>query len=526
MIQKDTPPLASLSDEGTQSILHEQSPQSVRISPSASTNEVNSDVEKQEPQPEEPTPEVDPDFITWSGPDDPKNPQNWSFKYKIWVTAAWVYSCFVTTVASSIFSSGAEVISADYHVGTTVVTLGVSLFLVGYTVGPPLYGPLSEHYGRKMPLLIGITLFTVFSIPVAVAKNIATILVGRFFQGAFGAVPLALIGGGLVDIWNPHQRAIAVTGAIGTLFWSPSLAPVMGNFMTETIGWRWNQWLSCIMGGVCTVIILFFFPETYTPLLLRQKAAKARKDGNPKAKSQYDGQVSSFQDVVRIYLIRGFVLLGTQPILQFITLYQGFVYGVSYLFFVSYPIAFQEDRHWDLGISSLPFLGIVIGVLIGCATVIFTIHRSIKHRKFDADGKPIIVPEDRLPVAIFGACLIPIGLFIFAWTSNPKIHWSGMVIGSIPVGAGLYIVFLQCFNYIIDCYMTMANSALGANTFVRSLFGAGFPLFGPAMYHHLGVAWATSILGFISIAMIPIPVLFWKYGAKIRAWSKKKTRKS
>lgn len=108
------------------------------------------------------------------------------------------------------------------------------------------------------------------------------------------------------------------------------------------------------------------------------------------------------------------VLLGTQPILQFITLYQGFVYGVSYLFFVSYPIAFQEDRHWDLGISSLPFLGIVVGVLIGCATVVFTIQRSIKHRRFGADGKPIIVPEDRLPIAIFGACLIPIGLFIFA----------------------------------------------------------------------------------------------------------------
>ena len=130
MIQKDTPPPASLFDEGTQSTLHEQSPQSVQISLSASTNEVNSDVEKQEPQPEAPPPEVDPDFITWSGPEDPKNPQNWPFKYKIWVTAAWVYSCFVTTVASSIFSSGAEVISADYHVGTTVVTLGVSLFLV------------------------------------------------------------------------------------------------------------------------------------------------------------------------------------------------------------------------------------------------------------------------------------------------------------------------------------------------------------------------------------------------------------
>ncbi|KAE8554993.1 hypothetical protein EYB25_003540 [Talaromyces marneffei] len=517
----DVSPPASLSDQDTRSTLHEQSPHSAQISPSASTNKVNDDVEKQEPQPEESSSQVDPDLITWSGPDDLSNPQNWSFKYKLWVTVAWVSSCFVTTVASSLFSSGAEVIGVEYHVGTTVVTLGVSLFLIGYTVGPPLYGPLSEHYGRKIPLLLGIALFTVFSIPVAVAKNIATILVGRFFQGAFGAVPLALIGGGLVDIWNPHQRAIAVTGAIGTLFWSPSLAPVMGNFMTETIEWRWNQWLSCIMGGVCTFAILFFFPETYTPLLLRQKAAKARKEGNPKARSQYDGQVSSFKDVMRMYLVRGFVLLGTQPILQAITLYQGFVYGLTYLFFVSYPIAFEEVRHWELGVSSLPFLGIVIGVLLGCAIVVFSIQRSAKHRRFDADRKPIIVPEDRLPIAIFGACLIPIGLFIFAWTSNPNIHWSGMVIGSIPVGAGLYIIFLQCFNYIIDCYMTMANSALGANTFVRSLFGAGFPLFGPVMYHRLGVAWATSVLGFISIAMIPIPVLFWKYGAQIRAWSEK-----
>ena len=130
MGDKDISPPASLSDEGTRSTLHEQSPQSIQISPSVSSNKVNNDIEKQEPQPEAPTPQVDPDLITWSGPEDPKNPQNWSFKYKIWVTAAWVYSCFVTTVASSIFSSGAEVISADYHVDTTVVTLGVSLFLV------------------------------------------------------------------------------------------------------------------------------------------------------------------------------------------------------------------------------------------------------------------------------------------------------------------------------------------------------------------------------------------------------------
>ena len=136
------------------------------------------------------------------------------------------------------------------------------------------------------------------------------------------------------------------------------------------------------------------------------------------------------------------------------------------------------------------------------------------------ENKGVIIPELRLPLMIIGGCILPIGFFIFAWTSDPNIHWSGMVIGSVPIGLGMFMVFVQAFNYIVDVYLQMANSAIAANTFVRSLFGAAFPIFGPYMYHNLGVDWATSVLGFISIAMIPIPVLFYKYGSKIRGWSK------
>ena len=65
-----------------------------------------------------------------------------------------------------------------------------------------------------------------------------------------------------------------------------------------------------------------------------------------------------------------------------------------------------------------------------------------------------------------------------------------------------------------------ANSALAANTFVRSLAGAGFPLFATPMYHKLGVPWATSLLGFLGVAMIPMPILFYIFGKKIRDMSK------
>jgi DHA1 family multidrug resistance protein-like MFS transporter len=139
-------------------------------------------------------------------------------------------------------------------------------------------------------------------------------------------------------------------------------------------------------------------------------------------------------------------------------------------------------------------------------------------RKMKKHGR--VIPEERLPPMILGSIILPIGLFWFAWTSNPHITWVPQVLAGIPIGWGILMIFLQGLNYIIDVYMWHANSAIAANTLLRSLAGAGFPLFATAMYHNLGVNWATSLLGFLCIAMIPAPILFYIYGAKIRKMSK------
>ena len=211
-------------------------------------------------------------------------------------------------------------------------------------------------------------------------------------------------------------------------------------------------------------------------------------------------------------------MLALEPILSLVTIYQAFTYGILYLVFVSYPIAFREVRHWSLGISGLAYLGLLTGVFLGAALVIA--HTVTRFAQITKANNNVVIPEQRLPLMILGGCLLPAGLFVYAWTSDPDVHWAGQIIGSIPIGMGLYLVFVQCINYIVDVYYPVANSAVSANAFVRSFFGAGFPLFGPAMYHHWGVAWATSLLAFLSIAMIPIPVLFYVYGQKIRSWSR------
>jgi len=121
---------------------------------------------------------------------------------------------------------------------------------------------------------------------------------------------------------------------------------------------------------------------------------------------------------------------------------------------------------------------------------------------------------------IVGGALLPIGMFWFAWTSNPNIIWVPQVISGSFIGAGVLLIFLQGLNYIIDVYKANANSAIAANTFFRSWLGAGFPMFANYMFKRLGVSWAMSLLGFLTVALFPVPILFFIYGARIRKKSK------
>ena len=207
-----------------------------------------------------------------------------------------------------------------------------------------------------------------------------------------------------------------------------------------------------------------------------------------------------------------------------ITLYQSLIYGIIYLLFEAYPISFIGHRHWKPTTAALPFLALSVGTLIGLAIVLINILTVFARQTRENSGK--IVPETRLPMMFFGGICVPIGIFWFAWTSNPSIPWAAQVLAGIPIGMGLFIIFIQGFNYIIDVYLSIANSAIAANTVVRSLFAFGFPMFAPAMYNGLGVSWASSLLGFIMLAMVPVPVIFYIYGARIRNMSKYSPNKS
>lgn len=463
--------------------------------------------------------ESDSKLVSWSGPDDPENPLNFPVWKKWAITICMASVTLVVTFASSVFSTATLVTAEEFNVSAEVMILGTSLFVLGFAFGPLVWAPLSELFGRKTPLLAGYFVFAVFQIPVAVSQNIYTIMIFRFFGGLFGSTPFGVVGGAMVDIWVPLDRGIAMSLFGGATFIGPVAGPIVGGFIVDSyLGWHWTAWITLIMAAFFGSIAFFVLPETHAPTLLKRRAQKLRLATRDWAlHSALEEQPVDINTLVFLYLLRPWKMLFLEPILLLITIYMAFVYGIIYLLFEAYPISFQQGRGWSSGVGALPFLAITVGVVGGVSLVVY-ISKTRYARIIKETGR--LQPEERLIPMMVGAVLFPAGLFWFAWTSDPHISWVPQVLSGILIGAGVMSIFLQGLNYIIDCFLMNSNSALAANGLLRAACGAGFPLFATAMYDRLGVEWATSLLGFIAVALIPVPVLFYIFGPRLRKMSR------
>ncbi|OJJ47393.1 hypothetical protein ASPZODRAFT_159273 [Penicilliopsis zonata CBS 506.65] len=462
-------------------------------------------------------------LVDFEGPDDPSHPFNWSLPRRVWTTAVVAVLNLIGTAASSIFETGNGQFMKEFGISHEVAVLGTSLFLAGYILGFLTFGPLSERFGRKWPLLCGLAVSSLFDLMPALGHSLPAILIGRFFGGLFGVAPVAVFGGVLSDCWPTAQRGIAMALTVSLVFSGPTWGPVFGGFImgSSALDWRWNMWVVIIAGLSATALCVVVFPETYPPAILRRKARRLRKKtGDESIRTASDKEGLSLQEITRVYLIRPFWLFTTQPILALLTLYQSFVYGVLFLFYQTYPVAFGTNRGWATSLEYLPLLAIIVGIFVAAIGIVIHNQLYFRHHCHTPDG--VFIPESRLPPMIVGGILVPIGMFWFAWTATPAVAWASPICASVVIGAGMYLLFIQGFNYIVDCYTTMANSAMGVNGSMRSIFGTVFPLFATQMVHALGVARTTTILGALSAALVPVPICFWYWGDRIRAWSSAK----
>ncbi|KAM0715133.1 hypothetical protein Q7P37_009598 [Cladosporium fusiforme] len=451
---------------------------------------------------------------------DPENPKNWSKAFKWWVTMVVALTCFVVAFNSSVITAEPAGPARTFNVSEEVALLAVAFFVFGFGAGPMIFAPLSEVLGRKIIYVSTLSLALVFIIPCAVAENIETLLVCRLIDGIAFSAPMTLVGGTLADMWRPEERGVPMAAFSAAPFLGPALGPLIGGFIADNMTWRWLYWIQLIASGAIWVLISFTVPETFAPTILAHRAKKLRKQaisGDKKYVTEEELDERSFSARMRVYLVRPFKLLFLEPIVMFLSLYMSVLYGLLYMFFIAYPVVYQEGKGYSASTTGLMFIPVAVGVLLSAACAPF-VNKHYMTLVAQHGGKP--PAEARLVPMMFSCWLIPIGLFIFAWTSYPSLHWAGPALGGLPIGFGFIFLYNSANNYLVDSYQDKAASALAAKTCIRSFWGGSTVLFTTQMYHRLGYQWASSLLAFIALACCAIPYVFYYFGARIRKRSK------
>lgn len=323
----------------------------------------------------------------------------------------------------------------------------------------------------------------------------------------------------LADCWKPEERGTALSIYSLAPMLGPALGPILGGIISDNTSWRWIFWTTSLFDIVIQVVAFFLLSETYAPRILHQEAKRLReRTGNNSLRTQFENPSETTIFRLKLSLVRPFKMLGTQVIIQTLSIYMAYLYGMMYLILSTYPALWTNAYQESISIGSLNNISLALGCYIGSQ---FTAHLSDRlYTRLSGKLKEPGRPEFRVPLMTLDTILVPIGIFIYGWTAKFKTHWIGPNIGAVVFSAGVMINF-QCTQvYVVDAYQTYAASALASIAVLRSLAGFGFPLFAPTLFDRLGYGWGVSVLGLAAVVIgFPSPALLWFYGQYFRTRS-------
>ena len=340
-----------------------------------------------------------------------------------------------------------------------------------------LWAPLSEmpNLGRSRIYFWTLLLFIVFQLAVGFAPNVTVFFLFRWITGFVGSPCLSNGGGTIHDLYTPLTVPYLICLWASAGVCGPVFGPIIGGYVAPAMGWRWTIWVFTWL--CCLVLLLLFFlsPETSAANILYNRAKRLRKAtgiSRLKSQSEIDAENHTSKDVW-ILLSRAFILTFTEPIILFMNLYAGLLYGLLFLWFESFPIVFGGTYGFSVQSQGLVFLSIFAFACISVPSYLLWIKYSLIKKITSKNFRPEMV----LPPTFVGSLALPICLFWFGWSSRSNIHWIVPIIGSGCFSIGVVTLFNSLFTYLGLTYTTYAGSVFAGATLFRASFGASFPLF-------------------------------------------------
>ncbi|KAK3943293.1 putative MFS transporter [Diplogelasinospora grovesii] len=423
---------------------------------------------------------------------------------------------------TSLYSNGLGGISEQFGVSAQAARAGAAIFLVTYAFGCELWAPWSEEFGRKPILQLSLGLVNLWCLPVALAPNFGSLLVGRALGGlssAGGSVTLGMIA----DIFEPDDQQYAVAYIVFSSVGGSILGPIIGGFVEANLAWQWTIWIQLIFGVFVQLLHLVLVPETRTTILLDKAAKRRRKSGqSPNVYGPNELQPFrerfTFKELIWTW-IRPFRMFLTEPIVLTLSLLSGFSDALIFMQIQSFALVYKQWGFSTVALG-LAFIPIGLGYTIAWISFIPAIRRNKKERERNP-GSEHAQYESRLKWLLWTAPCLPIGLIVFAWTSGgPPVHWIGSMFGSAIIGIANYSIYMATVDYMICAYGPYSASATGGNGWSRDFLAGVLTVPATPFYTNIGgehhLEYASTILFCISVVLVCAVYAIYYYGPVLR----------
>lgn len=350
---------------------------------------------------------------------------------------------------TTLYSNGLAGISNEFGVSIQAARIGAAAFLIAYAFGCELWAPWSEELGRKPILQLSLGLVNIWCILVALAPSFGALLVGRVLGGlssAGGSVTLGMIA----DMYEADEQQDAVAFIVFSSVGGSILGPIIGGIVETYLSWRWTIWIQLIFGGFVQLLHLLFVPETRSTILLDKIAKERREKGGPGSQVYGPNELMpfkerfTFEELMHTWM-RPFRMFVTEPIVLALSLLSGFSDALIFMQVQSFALVYSRWGFSTIEVG-LSFIPIGIGYVIAWLSFIPTFKRNRNQRARNPLDEHAQY-ESRLWWLLYTGPCLPIGLFIFAWTSGgPPIHWIGSMVGSAIIGIANYAIYMATID--------------------------------------------------------------------------------
>ncbi|KAF2181686.1 MFS multidrug transporter [Zopfia rhizophila CBS 207.26] len=457
----------------------------------------------------------EPQLVTWDGLSDPSNPLNWSQGQKWFTTLLASLGGLVTLMSGAMLAPVLAKISKDLRVSDAEASLTLSVYILAFAFGPMVLAPCSEVFGRRPVWIAGSVWYIAWNTLCGFSRNMGLMIVGRLMAGLGASAEFAVSNPIVNDCWRPEDRgkSFAIRGFLPLL--GPALGPIVGGVIIQKADWRWLFWVLSIFDSIIVVLFAIALPESHAPTILSRKAKDMSRVTGRKYRTEADLTSPTLTHRLKIGLVRPYRLLLTQPAIQLVSLFLAYSFGLLYVALSTFSTLWTERYKQSSAVSGVHYLAIVIGYTFAAQVGGWLTDRVWARLKEKNQGQA--VTENRVPLMVPGALLVPIGLLWYGWAAQQRLHWIMPDTGIAIFGCGFIAGGQAAQAYIVDAFLDYTASAGAASQLLRNIFAFAFPVFAPGMYSTLGYGWGNTILAAIAICVgIPAPYILWKYGARLR----------